>query len=100
MLIPVRCFSCGKVLANKWRMYCSLAHKHGRHHALQTLKLRRYCCRTVFLCHFELHQAMTLTATRASIPAHENTTAVLEGCSPSTTDAVAASRADGSVCSR
>ena len=55
MLIPVRCFTCGKVTGNKWKSYQTLL-KEGKSEkeALDQLGLRRYCCRRILLTHVEL----------------------------------------------
>ena len=55
MILPVRCFTCGKVIANKWESY--LAHvQNGQTEAeaLDALGLRRYCCRRMLLTHVDL----------------------------------------------
>ena len=54
MILPVRCFTCGKVVGNKWRAFCYLRKRGTVKDALDELRLRRYCCRIMFLCHFEL----------------------------------------------
>jgi len=54
-MIPVRCFSCGKVIANKWETYKShLESGMKKDKALDTVGLTRYCCRRMFLGHVEL----------------------------------------------
>lgn len=53
MLIPMRCFSCGKVVGNKWDRYLKLIRTNiTSKAALDRLGLRRYCCRRMILCHF------------------------------------------------
>lgn len=55
MIIPIRCFTCGKVVGNKWDAYISLLHAdYPEGDALDTLKLRRYCCRRMLLTHVDL----------------------------------------------
>lgn len=55
MIIPVRCFSCGKVIAGKWKEYLSLLdRKYNPADALDALKFKRYCCRRIFLSHVEI----------------------------------------------
>lgn len=77
MIIPVRCFGCGKVLADKWDGYvrlceasdaspvpsispatpASAAEKTSRTaqgKALDALGVRDMCCRTVMLTHVDL----------------------------------------------
>ncbi len=50
MIIPVRCFSCGKPLGHLWEEYkrrVSSGEKSGK--VLDDLGLERYCCRAIFL---------------------------------------------------
>lgn len=52
MIIPVRCFSCGKVVGDKWETYLTLLQDEQltEGQALDRLKLRRYCCRRMIVC--------------------------------------------------
>ena len=54
-IIPVRCFSCGKVIGDKWDAYLALLIE-GRTEgeALTELQLHRYCCRRMVLTHVDL----------------------------------------------
>ena len=55
MIIPVRCFSCGKVIANKWEKYKQLlTEEKTKKEALDIIGFKRYCCRSIFMCHVEL----------------------------------------------
>ncbi|KAJ3270191.1 DNA-directed RNA polymerases I, II, and III subunit RPABC5 [Terramyces sp. JEL0728] len=55
MIIPVRCFSCGKVIGNKWEGYLQLVEDdYPAKEALDTLGLKRYCCRRMVLTHVDL----------------------------------------------
>jgi DNA-directed RNA polymerase I, II, and III subunit RPABC5 len=46
MIIPVRCFTCGKVIGNKWETYLYfLQADYSEGDALDELGLKRYCCR-------------------------------------------------------
>jgi len=52
MIVPVRCMSCGKPLAGLWEEYkerVEKGEKAGK--ALDSLGIRRYCCRALFLTH-------------------------------------------------
>jgi len=55
MLIPVRCWSCGKVVAHKYQQYKE-AIEAGEEPAavLDDLGFRRYCCRRMFIGHIDL----------------------------------------------
>lgn len=58
-MIPVRCFSCGKVIAQLWEAYCNrLARGEAEGLALDALGMRRYCCRRMFLTHYDAHARM------------------------------------------
>ena len=72
MIIPVRCFTCGKILADKWNYYQKeitkgndkdvtmlnvnsktlQTTKEGK--ALDKLELKRYCCRRMMISHVDL----------------------------------------------
>ncbi|TPX61089.1 hypothetical protein PhCBS80983_g01365 [Powellomyces hirtus] len=55
MIIPVRCFSCGKVVGDKWEKYLSLVQSdYSEGEALTHLGLKRYCCRRMVLTHVDL----------------------------------------------
>ena len=49
MLIPVRCFTCGKLVANKHAEYSNRV-KSGEDPAnvMNSLNIKRYCCRRMF----------------------------------------------------
>ena len=77
MIIPVRCFTCGKVIADKYNTYQNLVdenrksmgmpqkilflkfqeikwQKHQRVKPLDQVGLKRYCCRRMMLSHINL----------------------------------------------
>ena len=55
MLIPVRCWSCGKVIAHKYEEYQSaIAEGKDAGEALDDLGFNRYCCRRMFVGHIDL----------------------------------------------
>lgn len=55
MIIPVRCFSCGKVVGDKWEPYTKrvAAGEHPKK-VLDDLGVDRFCCRRMLLSHVEL----------------------------------------------
>ncbi|MBU5690229.1 MAG: DNA-directed RNA polymerase subunit N [Candidatus Aenigmatarchaeota archaeon] len=55
MIIPVRCFSCGKPVGHLWEDYQKRV-KNGEdsEKVLNELGLERYCCRSLFLGHVDL----------------------------------------------
>lgn len=58
MIIPIRCFSCGKPLGHLHEEYLGRLEKgETPKKALDALGLERYCCRGVFLGHVELIDA-------------------------------------------
>ncbi len=55
MIIPVRCFTCGALIADKWGKFAervSRGEDPGR--VLDELGVKRYCCRRMFLSHVNL----------------------------------------------
>ena len=54
MIIPVRCFTCGKVIGNKWEEYQLLISEYDEKDVLDMLGMTRYCCRRMLLTHIEL----------------------------------------------
>jgi DNA-directed RNA polymerase I, II, and III subunit RPABC5 len=47
--------SCGKVIGQKWEHYLELLNSdHTEGEALDTLGLKRYCCRRMVLTHVDL----------------------------------------------
>ncbi|RCV37445.1 hypothetical protein SETIT_8G063500v2 [Setaria italica] len=55
MIIPVRCFTCGKVIGNKWDLYLDLLQAdYTEGDALDALNLVRYCCRRMLMTHVDL----------------------------------------------
>jgi len=55
MIVPVRCFTCGKVIGNKWDTYLDLLQaEYTEGQALDALGLKRYCCRRMLMTHVDL----------------------------------------------
>ncbi|KAJ5201587.1 DNA-directed RNA polymerase N/8 kDa subunit superfamily [Penicillium cinerascens] len=55
MIIPVRCFSCGKVVGDLWERYLQLLDEGVPDgDAMDTLGCRRYCCRRMIMTHVDL----------------------------------------------
>ena len=77
MIIPVRCFTCGKIIANRWDLYIRKKNEYSQEDtdsninieminsgnyietpeskALQDCKINRICCRRMFLSHCEMY---------------------------------------------
>ncbi len=50
MIIPVRCFSCGRVVASEWEEYQKkIGMGEDPQKVLDSLGLTRYCCRRMLL---------------------------------------------------
>ena len=66
MIIPVRCYSCGKVVGNLYEPYKQLLAKdYSEPEALEALGLDRYCCRRMILTHIDLADDMVPYSTPA-----------------------------------
>jgi len=61
MIIPVRCFTCGKVVGNKWYSYLTLLNEEKTEgQAMDLLGLTRYCCRRMLLTHVDLIEKLLM----------------------------------------
>lgn len=61
MIVPVRCFTCNKVIGDKWKKYkTALESGKSIHDALVIVGLQRYCCRRMFLGHIEIIDKLLL----------------------------------------
>lgn len=58
MIVPVRCFSCGKVIGDKWEDFQERTEEDDEDvkAVLDDLGLDRYCCRTIFLTHVDVEE--------------------------------------------
>ena len=55
MLIPVRCFSCGKVVGHLWEEYRKRVDAgEDSKKVLDDLGIKRYCCRALFIGNVDL----------------------------------------------
>jgi DNA-directed RNA polymerase subunit N (RpoN/RPB10) len=55
MIIPIRCWSCGKPIGHLWEEFQEKAEKgDSKKDVLDNLGLQRYCCRQMFLGHVDL----------------------------------------------
>lgn len=73
MIIPIRCFTCGKIIGNRWEYYLKKKAEYAESDedsyidvfnpdietpefkALKDCKLERICCRRMFLTHVDLY---------------------------------------------
>ena len=60
-LMPIRCFSCGKVVADKQIIYENKI-KEGLSPKtiLDCLNINKYCCRRMFLGHIDLFEELSI----------------------------------------
>ena len=49
MIIPVRCFSCGKPLGRLWEEFKKRTETEDSKKVMDEIGLERYCCRSIFL---------------------------------------------------
>ncbi|KAK3329451.1 8 kDa subunit-domain-containing protein [Apodospora peruviana] len=55
MIIPIRCFSCGKVTGDLWEKYVKLLDSGlNDGDALDQIGCKRYCCRRMVMTHVDL----------------------------------------------
>lgn len=62
MIIPVRCYTCGKVIADKWRAYEKRTKTEDgkdkgapeKAKVLDELGLKRICCRRMFIANVDV----------------------------------------------
>ncbi|MFP4112554.1 MAG: DNA-directed RNA polymerase subunit N [Candidatus Woesearchaeota archaeon] len=55
MQIPIRCFSCGKPIAQHWEEYKERTTKGEEpKKVMDDLGLKRYCCRSAFVSNVDL----------------------------------------------
>ena len=55
MIVPVRCFSCGKVVGDFWEEFEKRSQKgEPAGKVLDSLGVERYCCRRMLLSHVDL----------------------------------------------
>jgi DNA-directed RNA polymerase subunit N (RpoN/RPB10) len=55
MIIPIRCFSCGKPVGHLWEEWLERNEKgEDKKKILDALGVERYCCRGLFMGHVEL----------------------------------------------
>ena len=61
MLIPIRCYSCNNVLADKYIQFTQEKNesKKATKEILDDLELKRYCCRTIMMTHINMIKNLT-----------------------------------------
>ena len=68
MIIPIRCFTCGKVIGNKWNRFLQLVeNRKEMSEIFQDLGLNRYCCRRMIISHVDLITKLLQYNSKANI---------------------------------
>ena len=59
VVFPVRCFTCGAVIGDKWEVFIERVKKgEDPGKVLDSLGIKRYCCRRLFISHVNLIEEM------------------------------------------
>ena len=68
MIIPIRCFTCGKVIGNKWHRYLQLLNEEKEMAQIfEELGLNRYCCRRMIISHVDLIEKLLKYNSKSNI---------------------------------
>lgn len=61
MIIPIRCFTCGKVVANNWNKYEKLVGEgQDPNRVLNDMGYMRYCCRRMFITNVDMMDVLLM----------------------------------------
>jgi DNA-directed RNA polymerase I, II, and III subunit RPABC5 len=61
MLIPVRCFTCGKIIGNKYEQYLALCQQDKpAPEIFSQLGIRRWCCKRMLISHVDVCDKMLI----------------------------------------
>lgn len=61
LMFPIRCFSCGKLIGDKWEEYIRrVGAGENPEDVLDLLGIERYCCRRMFLSHVEIKEVVSM----------------------------------------
>ena len=59
MIIPVRCFTCGKLTSHRWNEYTHrISNGEDAADILDNMGYTRYCCRRIFLTNVDLTESI------------------------------------------
>jgi len=60
MIVPIRCWSCGKPIGHLWEEFLQKTTNRTKNikETLDEMGLDRYCCRAQFLGHSDLHETV------------------------------------------
>ena len=61
MIIPVRCFTCGKVIGHLWEKFFEGANNPSKtaQQVFNELGIERYCCKRMLISHVNLIQYLS-----------------------------------------
>ena len=55
MIIPIRCFSCGALIAHVYKPYLEMLEKgESSEKAFKDLRIERFCCKRMIVSHVDL----------------------------------------------
>jgi DNA-directed RNA polymerase subunit N len=55
LIIPIRCFTCGKLVADRWEEFARRVKSGERpKKVLDDIGMTRYCCRRMFISHVDV----------------------------------------------
>jgi len=55
VIIPVRCFTCGRLIGDKWELFKTRVESgEDPRKVLDSFGISRYCCRRMLLSHVEI----------------------------------------------
>lgn len=55
MIIPIRCFTCGKIIGDKWDKYQKLLNENMNiSEIFNIIDLKRICCRRMLMTHVNI----------------------------------------------
>ncbi len=60
MMIPPRCWTCGKPIGHLWEAFVEGGSKEHKGKILTNLGLERYCCRQMFMGHVDLIDTVSM----------------------------------------
>lgn len=53
-MVPIRCFTCNKVIAHHWEEFCELSKEKTNDEIFKLIGFDSMCCKTMFLTNIDL----------------------------------------------